>query len=89
MFVNSQNLNQITYNGAALSWQAIGLTPGSNPVSDTSRYSSQANATLIYNLNGEQVSNTSAGNTLTMSAPASHAVTISVGVKAPGMTSLS
>src|SRR5262249_48633960 len=32
---------------------------------------------------------TSAGNTLTMSAPASHAARISVGVNAPGITSLS
>src|SRR5262249_39429580 len=32
---------------------------------------------------------TSAGKTFTMSAPASHAARISVGVKAPGMTSLS
>ena len=31
----------------------------------------------------------SAGNTLTMSAPASHAARISVGVNAPGITSLS
>lgn len=61
-FVNSQNLNLVTYNGVALSWQAIGLTPDSNPASDASRYSSQANSTLVYNLNGEQVSNTTAGS---------------------------
>ena len=60
-FVNTQNVNQITYNGATLSWQALGLTAASSPISDSSRFSSQANSTLIYNLNGEVVSNTTAG----------------------------
>jgi hypothetical protein len=59
-FVNSQGLAGITYNGATLNWQALALTPDSNPVTDSSRYSSQANASLIYNLNGNPVSNTTA-----------------------------
>lgn len=61
-FVNSQYVNQITYNGSPLSWQAIGLTQGSSPVSDNSRYSSTANAHVIYNLNGQQVSTTTNGS---------------------------
>jgi hypothetical protein len=61
-FVNTQGLSGITYNGASLTWQALGLTPGSNPLTDSSRYSSTANSTLIYNLNGLAVSNTSPGS---------------------------
>lgn len=60
-FVNTQNVDQITYNGSTLSWQALGLTTSSSPISDSSRYSSQANSTLVYNLNGQAVSNTTAG----------------------------
>lgn len=61
-FVNTQGLSGITVNGASLGWQAIGLTPASNPVADGSRYSSQANATRIYNLNGGLVSTPTNGN---------------------------
>jgi hypothetical protein len=60
-FVNSQGLSGITYHGAALTWQALALTPGSSPLTDSSRYSSTANSTLIYNLNGLAVSNTTNG----------------------------
>lgn len=61
-FVNTQNLGQITYNGSLLSWQAIGRTADSSPVADGTRFSAQANSALVYNLNGELVSNTSAGS---------------------------
>jgi len=60
-FVNSQGLSGITYSGSSLSWQAIGMTPSSNPVSDNSRYSSLANTTRVFNLNGVQVSSTTNG----------------------------
>ena len=60
-FVNSQGLSGITVNGASLTWQAIGLTPSSDPLTDTSRFSSQANASRTYNLNGALVSNTTNG----------------------------
>jgi len=60
-FVNTQGLSGITYNGTALGWQALGLTPSSSPLTDASRYSSQANATRVYNLNGSLVSNTTNG----------------------------
>lgn len=60
-FVNTQGLSGITVNGASLTWQAIGLTPSSDPLADTSRYSSQANASRTYNLNGALVSNTTNG----------------------------
>jgi hypothetical protein len=43
-FVNTQGLSGITVNGSSLAWQALGLTPPSNPLTDTTRYSSQANA---------------------------------------------
>lgn len=36
-FVNTQGLSGITYNSASLSWQALGLTPGSSPLTDSSR----------------------------------------------------
>ena len=58
-FVNTQGLTGITYNGSPLTWQAIGLTAGSNPVTDSTRFSSQANNAPVYNLNGAQISNTS------------------------------
>ena len=58
-FVNTQGLIGITYNGSPLTWQALGLTAGSNPVTDLTRFSSQANSVPVYNLNGAQVSNTS------------------------------
>ena len=61
-FVNSQGLSGITYDGTALTWQALALTPGSSPLTDSSRYSSTANSTLIYNLNGLAVSNTTNGS---------------------------
>jgi hypothetical protein len=61
-FVNTQGLSGITVNGASLTWQAIGLTPSSNPLTDTTRYSSQANASRTYNLNGALVSNTTNGS---------------------------
>jgi hypothetical protein len=60
-FVNTQGLSGITVNGVSLTWQAIGLTPSSNPLTDTTRYSSQANASRTYNLNGALVSNTTNG----------------------------
>ncbi len=60
-FVNTQGLSGITVNGMSLSWQAIGLTPSSDPLTDTSRYSSQANASRTYNLTGALVSNTTNG----------------------------
>lgn len=60
-FVNTQGLSGITYNGASLTWQALALTPDSSPLTDSSRYSSTANSTRIYNLNGLAVSNASAG----------------------------
>lgn len=60
-FVNSQGLSGITVNGASLTWQAIGLTPSSDPLTDASRFSSQANASRTYNLNGALVSNTTNG----------------------------
>lgn len=56
-FVNGQNLNLITYNGLSLTWQAIGTTPGSLAMTDHTRYSSQANATHVYNLAGQLVAN--------------------------------
>jgi len=68
-FVNTQGLSGITYNGASLSWQAIGLTPGSSPLTDSSRYSSTANSTRIYNLNGLAVSNTNAGSLFWRTSP--------------------
>lgn len=61
-FVNTQGLSGITYGGSSLNWQAIAQTPSSSPVSDGSRYSSQANATRTYNLNGIQVSSTTNGS---------------------------
>ena len=61
-FVNSQGLSGITVNGTSLAWQAIGRTPTSAPMTDGSRYSSQANATRIYNLNGALVSTTTNGS---------------------------
>ena len=61
-FVNSQGLSGITYGGSSLSWQAIARTPTSDPVGDGSRYSSAANATHIYNLNGLRVSGTVNGS---------------------------
>ena len=60
-FVNTQGLSGITYNGTSLGWQALGLTQSSSPLTDASRYSSQANAKRIYNLNGSLVSNTTNG----------------------------
>lgn len=60
-FVNAQGLSGITYSGSSLSWQAIAGTPASNPISDGSRYSSQANATRTYNLNGALVSTSTNG----------------------------
>lgn len=60
-FVNSQGLSGITYGGSSLSWQAIAQTPASSPISDGSRYSSQANATRTYNLNGALVSTSTNG----------------------------
>jgi hypothetical protein len=60
-FVNTQGLSGITVNGVSLTWQAIGLTPSSDPLTDTSRFSSQANASRTYNLNGALVSNTTNG----------------------------
>jgi len=60
-FVNTQGLSGITVNGASLAWQALGLTPSSDPLTDTTRYSSQANASRTYNLNGDLVSNTTNG----------------------------
>ena len=62
-FVNSQGLSGITYNGASFGWQAIAGTPSSNPATDGSRYSSQANAIRVFNLNGDLVSTTTPGNT--------------------------
>lgn len=62
-FVNSQGLSGITYNGASFSWQAIAGTPSSNPATDGSRYSSQANAIRVFNLHGDLVSTTTAGTT--------------------------
>ena len=56
-FVNSQGLAGITYDGASLQWQAIVGTPSSNPRNDATRFSSQANAVRVYNLNGGLVSN--------------------------------
>jgi len=56
-FVNSQGLSSITYDGASLQWQAIVGTPSSNPRNDATRFSSQANAVRVYNLNGGLVSN--------------------------------
>jgi len=67
-FVNTQGLSGITYNGTALGWQALGLTPSSSPLTDASRYSSQANATRIYNLNGSLVSNTTNGTAFWMTS---------------------
>jgi hypothetical protein len=61
-FVNTQGLSGITVNGASLTWQAIGLTPASDPLADITRYSSQANASRTYNLNGALVSNTTNGS---------------------------
>lgn len=60
-FVNAQGLSGITYSGSSLSWQAIARTPASSPISDGSRYSSQANATRTYNLNGALVSTSTNG----------------------------
>lgn len=60
-FVNTQGLSGITYNGATLNWQALALTPDSSPLTGSSRYSSTANSTLIYNLNGLAVSNANVG----------------------------
>lgn len=56
-FVNGQYLNLITYQGSALSWQAVGETSSSAARYDATRYSSQADLTKIFNLNGERVSN--------------------------------
>ena len=56
-FVNSQGLAGITYDGASLQWQAIVGTPSSIPRNDATRFSSQANAVRVYNLNGGLVSN--------------------------------
>lgn len=58
-FVNTQGLSGITYNGSSLTWQALGQTAGSDPTTDATRFSSQANSVATYNLNGAQVSNTS------------------------------
>jgi hypothetical protein len=61
-FVNSQGLSGITYGGASLTWQAIAGTPSSNPRTDSSRFSSQANAIRVFNLNGALVSNVTNGS---------------------------
>ena len=62
-FVNTQGLSGITYNGASLNnWQAIAGTPSSNPATDSSRYSSQANGIRVFNLNGVLVSTTTNGS---------------------------
>lgn len=55
-FVNTQGLDGVTYAGSPFTWQAVGQTPTSFAKTDTSRYSSQANATKIYNLSGQLVS---------------------------------
>jgi hypothetical protein len=60
-FVNSQGLSGITYGGASLTWQAIAGTPSSNPRDDITRFSSQANATRVFNLNGALVSTSTNG----------------------------
>lgn len=60
-FVNSQGLSGILYQGSSLSWQALGLTPTSNPVTDLSRYSASANSVATYNLAGLQVSSPTNG----------------------------
>lgn len=56
-FVNTQNLNLITYNSSSLTWQAIGTTLSSYASTDVSRYSSQANAAPTYSLDGTRISN--------------------------------
>lgn len=56
-FVNTQGLNGITYNGNSMLWQALGTTMDSYASLDATRFSSQANATQIFNLNGNMVSN--------------------------------
>ena len=60
-FVNAQGLSGITYGGASLTWQAVAGTPSSNPVGDGTRFSSQANATQIFNLSGALVSTSTNG----------------------------
>lgn len=60
-FVNSQGLSGIMYGGASLTWQAIAGTPSSNPRDDGTRFSSQANATQVFNLNGALVSTSTNG----------------------------
>ena len=61
-FVNSQGLSGITYGGSSLTWQAIAGTPSSNPRVDGSRFSSQANAIRVFNLNGALVSTSTNGS---------------------------
>lgn len=56
-FVNGQYLNLITYQGSPLSWQAVGETSSSSARYDTNRYSSQANLTKVFNINGQRISN--------------------------------
>lgn len=57
-FVNTQNLNLITYDSSSLTWQAIGTTLSSYASTDVSRYSSQANSARTYSLDGTRISNT-------------------------------
>lgn len=56
-FINTQGLTGINYNGLSLQWQALGTTIDSVASSDPTRFSSQANATKVFNLGGEMVSN--------------------------------
>lgn len=66
------------------------MTAASSPISDSSRFSSQANSSLIHNLNGEVVSNTAAGSRFwPTSGYNQHTAAINYTIKASGNLALS